>query len=109
MLLNKKAQSTLEYAVIIAVVVAALIAMQAYLKRGLQGKIKQSSDDIGEQFSPGQTTANTSITSNVSSTEKVTVADEKPTTATTSTQSQNRTHSESVGAEKDEWWGGAAK
>lgn len=55
--LNKRGQSTLEYSVIIAVVVAGLVAMQLYMKRGMQGKLKQSSDDIGEQFSPTQSTA----------------------------------------------------
>lgn len=105
MLRKRKGQSTLEYAVIIAVVVAALIAMQAYFKRGVQGKIKQASDDIGEQFSPGRTTANTVTTSNVSSTENVSVSGGLPTTTTSSNQTQNRTHSESVDDEKGEWWG----
>jgi hypothetical protein len=45
-------QSTLEYAVVIAVVVSALLAMQIYMKRGAQGKLRQATDDIGEQFSP---------------------------------------------------------
>lgn len=48
----KKSQSTLEYAALIAIVVGALIAMQSYVKRGLQGKMKKSADDISkEQFS----------------------------------------------------------
>ena len=45
-------QSTVEYAVLIAVVVGALIAMQIYMKRGVQGKLRSATDDIGEQFSP---------------------------------------------------------
>jgi len=43
-------QTTLEYAVIIAVVVAALVAMQIYMKRGIEGKLRDSTDKIGEQF-----------------------------------------------------------
>ncbi len=35
---NRKAQSTLEYAILVAVVVAALITMRTYMKRGVQGK-----------------------------------------------------------------------
>ena len=35
-MLRKRGQSTLEYAVLIVVIIAALIAMQVYLKRGLQ-------------------------------------------------------------------------
>lgn len=47
-----RGQSTLEYVVIIAVVVAGLIGMQIYIKRGVQGKLRDSTDQIGEQFSP---------------------------------------------------------
>lgn len=50
MLRNRTAQSTLEYAVIIAVVVAALLAIQIYMKRGVQGKLRESTDQVGEQF-----------------------------------------------------------
>ncbi len=52
---QKRGQSTLEYAVIIAVVVAALLAIQIYMKRGVQGKLRESSDKIGEQYSAGNT------------------------------------------------------
>lgn len=37
--LNKTAQSTAEYAILIAIVVGALIGMQVYVRRGLQGRI----------------------------------------------------------------------
>jgi len=54
--LNKrKGQSTLEYAVLIVIIIAALLAMNQYIKRGLQGRLKSSTDDIGDQFSPGNT------------------------------------------------------
>ena len=54
--LNKKrGQSTLEYAVLIIVIIAALIAIQTYIKRGVQGRLKSASDDIGDQYSPGNT------------------------------------------------------
>ncbi len=54
---KKNAQSTLEYAVLIVIIIAALIAVQAYIKRGVQGRMKSSADDIGDQFSPGNTNA----------------------------------------------------
>ncbi len=60
MLRKQKGQSVLEYAMIVAVVVAGLIAMQIYMKRGIQGKLRSSTDDIGAQFDAG----NTNITSN---------------------------------------------
>ncbi len=57
-LLNKmKGQSTMEYAVLIIIIVGALLAVQVYIKRGVQGRMKSSADDIGDQFSPGNTNA----------------------------------------------------
>jgi Flp pilus assembly pilin Flp len=67
--LNKrKGQSTLEYAVLIVIIIAALLAMNQYIKRGLQGRLKSSTDDIGDQFSPGNTnyTKTVSTSSNTS-------------------------------------------
>lgn len=59
--LNKKrGQSTLEYAILIVIVIGALIAIQVYIKRGIQGRLKSATDDIGDQYSPGNT--NISIT-----------------------------------------------
>ena len=53
--MNKKrnGQSTVEYAVLILVIVAALVAIQVYMKRGVEGKMRDSSDRIGEQYSAG--------------------------------------------------------
>lgn len=101
--LNKRAQSTLEYAVIIAVVVAGLVAMQVYIKRGVQGRLRQASDDIGEQFSPGNTTGTATTTSSVTSVENVT-GGEAPVTKTVSTQTQNRTNNENVATGDQEYW-----
>lgn len=53
-----RGQSTLEYVVIIAVVVAGLITMQIYLKRSVQGKLRDATDQIGEQYAPGKVTSN---------------------------------------------------
>lgn len=52
---RKKGQSTLEYAILIIIVLAALLSIQIYVKRGLQGRFKSAADDIGAQFSPGNT------------------------------------------------------
>ncbi len=52
---NKRAQSMLEYAVLMVVIIGALIAMQTYFKRGIQGRMKSSADDVGDQFSPDNT------------------------------------------------------
>ncbi|MFA5356893.1 MAG: hypothetical protein WC301_05785 [Candidatus Omnitrophota bacterium] len=44
-----RAQSLVEYGLILGVVTIALVAMQPYLKRGLQSLIKVMSDDYGTQ------------------------------------------------------------
>ena len=55
--MNYKAQATIEYMVIIAVVVAALIGMQAYFRRGLQGRLQRQADGISGEatYAPGET------------------------------------------------------
>lgn len=52
---NKKGQGILEYAMILAIVVAVIVAIQLYVKRALEGKFKQSADQIGEQFTTAET------------------------------------------------------
>lgn len=43
-LLNKKGQNTAEYAILIGVIVAAAIAMQVYVRRGMQARVKDAVD-----------------------------------------------------------------
>lgn len=57
--MRKTGQSTLEYALIIAVVLGALLAMNNYMRRGVQGRLRSSADSIGDQFSAGNTTYKT--------------------------------------------------
>jgi len=52
---RQKGQSTLEYAILIIIIIGALLAIQVYIKRGVQGRLKSATDDIGTQFSPGNT------------------------------------------------------
>lgn len=51
---NRKAQSITEYAVLSGVLILAIVVMQVYLKRSVQGKFKDTADQIGEQFSTGE-------------------------------------------------------
>ena len=51
-------QSTVEYAVVIVVVITALLSMATYMKRGAMGKLRESTDSIGVQFTPLGTTTN---------------------------------------------------
>ena len=46
--IGKKAQTTAEYAVLIALVIGAVVIMQVYVKRGIQGRVKDVVDHVGE-------------------------------------------------------------
>ena len=47
---KRNGQSVLEYIILIVIVIAALLTLQVYMKRGLQGRLKQATDDIGDQY-----------------------------------------------------------
>lgn len=63
---NPRGQTTMEYALLAAVLVAALIGMQMYLKRSMGGRLRSAADSLGEQYAPRHTTSN--LTTTVSST-----------------------------------------
>lgn len=91
---SKKAQSTLEYAIIIFVVIGALLAIQIYVKRAIQGKLRSSADSIGEQYSAGITTSTYTTTTDSEVEERI-----SPSGVTTTTYRRNvqeRTGSETV-------------
>lgn len=68
-LFNKKGQSTAEYAIMIALVIGAALAMQIYVKRGMQGGLKfvtdklKSSDTGTGQYEPYYQMSETTSTS----------------------------------------------
>lgn len=64
--MSRRAQSTIEYAVLIGVMVAALLAMQVYLKRGMQGRLKGYAEQLsqGAAYSPGATNSFFAVTTN---------------------------------------------
>lgn len=51
LLKNRKAQQTAEYALLISLVVAAIIAMQTYAQRTIQGRIRDASKYLTDQTS----------------------------------------------------------
>ena len=93
--LKERGQSTLEYVILVGFVVAALIAMGVYMKRGFQGRLRESTDQIGQQFSAENTTYNYQTTTNVVQTE--TVSGGVSSTDIT-TNLQTKTGTENVGA-----------
>ncbi len=54
-MIPKRGQSTLEYVILIVIVIAAILTMQVYMKRGVQGRWKSAVDDMGEQYDPNTT------------------------------------------------------
>ena len=59
---KQKGQSTLEYAILIIIIIGALLSIQVYIKRGIQGRLKSATDDIGDQFSVGNTNVTVTMT-----------------------------------------------
>jgi hypothetical protein len=53
---SKRAQTTAEYAVLIALVIGAVVAMQIYVKRGIQGRVKAVVDHVGSSAGVGNST-----------------------------------------------------
>lgn len=50
---SSKAQSTIEYAVLVMVVLVVIASgLHLYAKRAIQGRLKATTDTVGEQFSP---------------------------------------------------------
>lgn len=104
---RNKAQTTLEYAILIGIVVAGLIAMQVYLKRGYQGKLRESADSMGQQFSPGNTTNTYTVVTSSSSNEEVSTGEtdeERVTVSTINDQTTRRTGTENVATSDQEFW-----
>ncbi len=59
---NKKGQVVKEFAILIGIIAASLVAMQMYVKRGLQGRLRDLGNQIStRQFEDTQTTSSTTI------------------------------------------------
>ena len=57
----RRGQSTLDYIFLIGIAAAGLVAMLAYVGRGLQGNLRKNAEQLGAwQYEPGNTTINNS-------------------------------------------------
>ncbi len=93
--LMRKGQSTAEYAIVIGLVIAAAVAMQVYVKRGIQSKVKDAVDSTLQagQYEPYYLTTSNSSTRNLNNSETTstgggvarTLSDTSNSTATQST------------------------
>jgi len=50
--LKKRGQSSVEYAVLIIIAIGVFLAISTYFKRAIQGRWKESVDDMGDQYDP---------------------------------------------------------
>ncbi len=57
----------MEYAALVICLVAALLAMQVYLKRGMQGRLRQLGDELGQQYAPRNTSGISTVSYNSTS------------------------------------------
>ncbi|MDD5166730.1 MAG: hypothetical protein PHQ57_05015 [Candidatus Omnitrophica bacterium] len=48
---SHRGQNTAEYAIVIALIIGAVVAMQVYVKRGLQGRMKDATDYVATETS----------------------------------------------------------
>ena len=104
---GKNGQTTMEFVVLFIVIIASLIAMQVYLKRGIQGHIRESTDQLGQQYSPGYTTSNmiTDTVTNVLEEVNTGKAGNGETVVSYDKQWQNRHGTETVMQMANEYWG----
>ena len=70
---NRRAQTILEYTVILIVIVGVLIAMKDYIKRGIQGRWKAATDDFGDQYDPQNVNSTINYATQVNAVSMVTV------------------------------------
>jgi len=56
-----KAQTSLEFAMVVVCLALALAAMQVYIKQGIQGRLRMEADQLGQQYEPRKTTSDTTM------------------------------------------------
>ena len=64
--LNKKGQNIAEYSILIALVIAVVIGMQTYVKRGIQGRVKDGADRFVDVISGTQALSDTTTAEELS-------------------------------------------
>lgn len=57
-----RGQSSLEYAIVIICLAAGLFAMQPYLQKAFQGRLRQQADELGQQYDPEKTSGTLTMT-----------------------------------------------
>lgn len=113
----RRGAAIVEYGVLLAIVVAALVAMQIFVKRSMVGRLRGAADSIGEQYDPAHSQADITITvTNDTVTESEvfqdqvidpingTIGDVLVSTTTVNADQSQRTGSERIGPLGDNLW-----
>jgi Flp pilus assembly pilin Flp len=74
---SRKGQTILEYTVIIIIILGVMITMKNYIKRGVQGRWKATTDDFGDQYDPQHVNSNIVYATLVNATSVVAVVNGK--------------------------------
>ncbi|MEK7308302.1 MAG: hypothetical protein AAB089_04455 [Nitrospirota bacterium] len=88
---RSKGQSTLEYVILIGLVVSALVTIGVYMKRGIQGRLRTSTDEIGEQYSAKHTTGKYKVVTKMEQLENMAAGSRGRTTTNILTNIQTKT------------------
>ena len=109
-----RGQTILDYTVLIVIMIAALLGMQIYLKRGVSGRLRSAADSLGGQYAPKHTTSTFTQTTSTRATtvsqllkdqqiagDKVDVID---TVTTINNNTTSRTGTETVDKLNDNLW-----
>ena len=74
---RNQAQAAIEYAMVVICLVGALLAMRIYMKRSIQGRLREAADSFGEQYAPRHITDSVITTTQTGTTTVEAVEDEK--------------------------------
>jgi Flp pilus assembly pilin Flp len=50
--IHNRGQTVIEYTILVIIVLGAFLTVGTYVKRGIQGRWKQTADDLGDQYDP---------------------------------------------------------
>ena len=72
---NHKGQTIVEYIVIIIIIIGVMVTMKDYIKRGIQGRWKAATDDLGEPYDPQHVNASITYSTQTNSQSVVSVTE----------------------------------
>ena len=100
---RKKGQAVVEYVLLIIIVIAALLSMQAYMKRSAMGRYKDEFDRLGSQFSAGNTNVIHTVTTNSHTNESQSLGSGSRTTMLDNDRTSERMEMNIINVEQEFW------